>query len=145
MVMKQLGITMHENDKMMHIEGYPDAIAIKLIQDPMDRELQPMALHHVDLSFCHEALIRINTLDKSKDQLNIQSLWISSITIFFKCFPSNKARKQLSAQKILKNQIGAVDVFSYFKNLRNKHIIHDENPYSQSFVAVALMKPEAPI
>src|SRR5208282_1955712 len=69
---------------------------------------------------------------------------ISAIAIFFKCFAPNKARKQLSSQKILKDQIGAMDVFSYFQNIRNKHIIHDENPYSQSLVAVALMKPEAP-
>jgi hypothetical protein len=31
-----------------------------------------------------------------------------------------------------------MDVFQYYKDLRDKHIIHDENPYSQAFTAVAL-------
>ena len=39
---------------------------------------------------------------------------------------------------MLKGQAGAMPVFRYFQDLRDKHIIHDENPYSQSYVALAL-------
>lgn len=142
MVIKNVRMT-KQKDKI-HIKDYPDAIAVKLIEDPIDRQLQAIALHHVDLSFCHQALQLIPSLDKSRDVLLIESLWISSIALFFKCFAPNRARKQLSAEKILMGQSGAMDVFNYFLNIRNKHIVHDENPYSQSFAAVVLMKREAP-
>jgi hypothetical protein len=141
MALKQLKFTMQDNK--IHLEGYPDAVALKLIEDPLSRDLRAISLHQVDLSFCQQALFAIPTLDKSRDTLLIEALLVSSIARFFKCFAPNRARKQLSAEKILKGQKGAMLVFNYFKNIRNKHIIHDENPYSQSFVGVALMKPES--
>jgi len=137
-------MVLKNNKDRIHIEGYPDAIAVKLIEDPIAKRLQAIALHHADLTFCYQALNKISTLDKSNDVLVIEALWVSSIALYFKCFAPNKSRRQLSAEKILKGQIGAMDVFNYFLNIRNKHIIHDENPYSQSLVAVALMKSEAP-
>jgi len=127
----------------LHIEDYPDAVALKRIDDPAARQLQAMTLHHADLSFCQQALAEVARLDRSQQTLLAEGLWIAAIARFFKCFGKNKARTQLSAKKILRDFVGAGAVFAYFEALRNKHIIHDENPYSQAFTGVALNAREA--
>jgi hypothetical protein len=127
----------------LHIQDYPDAVALKQIDDRVARRLQAMTLHQADLSFCQQALAEIERLDHSQQTLLAEALWISSIARYFKCFGKNKARTQLSPKKILRDLPGAESVFDYFEDLRNKHIIHDENPYSQAFTGIVLNGREA--
>jgi hypothetical protein len=140
-MVKPLTIT-KQGDKL-HIEGYPDAVAMKRIDDPIAKQLQAMVLHHFDLNFCRGALAEIAGLDRSTQRLLAEALWVSCIARYFKCFGDNKARTQLSERKILKDHTGADRVFAYFRDLRDKHIIHDENPYSQAFTGVALNPRDA--
>jgi hypothetical protein len=122
----------------LHIEGYPNAVALKSIDDPIARQLKAMVLHCSDLRFCCEALTTLTPLDRTSQPLVAEALWVASIARYFKCFGANKSRTQLVAKKILKGETGALEVFEYFQHLRDKHVIHDENAYSQSFTAVAL-------
>ena len=56
-----------------------------------------------------------------------------------KCFGNSKARSQLSPDKVFKSQPDeALIAFKYFKNLRNKHFIHDENSHAQSLPGAIL-------
>jgi hypothetical protein len=49
-----------------------------------------------------------------------------------KCF-GDGARFQLAAERIYKKESSvALDNYKYFKALRNKHFIHDENSYAQA-------------
>src|SRR5262249_43070251 len=130
-------------DKSLHVEGYPDAVALKRIDDPIARQLQGITLHQFDLAFCKTALDWLGRIDRLATPLIAEALWVSAITRYFKCFGENKARTQLSAKKVLKEHPGAGDVFGYFQDLRDKHIVHDENPYSQSLVAIALNAQDA--
>jgi len=55
------------------------------------------------------------------------------------------ARFQLSREKIYKNEPPQAKlVFDYFQNLRNKHVVHDENAYSQSIPGAVLNKGDKP-
>jgi hypothetical protein len=128
----------------LHIEGYPDAVALKRIDDPIARQLQATVLHCSDLRFCNEALAALSAIDRKSHSLTAEALWVAAIARYFKCFGGNKSRAQLSAKKVLKGEDGAEDVFVYCQHLRDKHFIHDENAYSQSFTAVALNPQDAP-
>lgn len=132
------------SDGQIHIDDYPNTVALKCIDTPPARQLQAITLHQFDLSFCHEVLAEIARLDRVKDVLIVEGLWVSVIARYFKCFGSNKSRSQLSAKKILKSHPGAEAIFSYFQNLRDKHIIHDENPFTQAFTGVAVNGAGAP-
>ena len=131
-------LTITKLGEKLHIEGYPDAVAVKRIDDVIARQLQAITLHHFDLDFCRKSLDELARLDRGLQPLLAEALWVSSIARYFKCFGENKARTQLGPKKILKLQPGAEKVFGYFHHLRDKHIIHDENPYSQAFTAVVL-------
>jgi hypothetical protein len=56
-----------------------------------------------------------------------------------KCFGSSASRSALPEKKILKGlPPEATMVFEYFKNLRHKFIVHDENAYTQAIPCAAL-------
>jgi hypothetical protein len=126
-----------------HIDDYPDAVALKRIDTPIARQLQAVTLHQFDLTFCRDALAEIARLNRSENVTVIEGLWVAAIARYFKCFGGNKSRSQLSAKTILKDHPGAEAVFKYFQDLRDKHIIHDENPFTQAFTGVAVNGPES--
>jgi hypothetical protein len=56
-----------------------------------------------------------------------------------KCFGSSASRSSLPEKKILKGRPPeAAMVFEYFKNLRHKFIVHDENAWSQAIPCACL-------
>lgn len=141
-MVKQLDFTVTEG--RFHIEGYPDAIALKRIDTPIARQLQSLILNAHDLEFCRDALAEIGRLSHDENRLAVDGMWVAVIARYFKCFGRNKSRSQLSAKKILRSHTGAETVFTYFQALRDKHIIHDENSLSQAFTGVALNHRAAP-
>jgi hypothetical protein len=122
----------------IHIEGYPNAVGVRRIKDRHAQQLQALVLHRSDLNYCREALTALAGLDRSAQPLLAEALWLSAIARYFKCFGNSGARTQLSRKRVLKDHPGADEVFAYFRKLRDKHLIHDENPYSQSFCGVVL-------
>lgn len=128
----------------LHIEGYPDAVALKRIDTPIARQLQSIALNQSDLMFCRDALKEITRLKRAESKVAVEGLWIAAIARYFKCFGGNKSRSQLSAKAILKGYPGADTVFVYFQDLRDKHIVHDENSLTQAFVGVVVNDVGAP-
>lgn len=126
-----------QRDSQLHIEGYPDAVALKRIDTPVARQLQATTLHLSDLLFCEAALKELNQL-VSRHGVTPEALWVAAIARYFKCFGNSGARAQLSAKKILKSHPGAEVVFIYFKDLRDKHLIHDESALTQGFTGVAV-------
>lgn len=125
-----------KNEKGLHIEGLPDAIKVVCIDNPEARRVADMALHRYDLSFTLECLEAIN-ISPDKPSVIRQALWHSAIVHYLKCFQGSCARILLAESKVY-NSKAALDAFNYFKNLRNKHIIHDENSYAQSLPSAAI-------
>ena len=140
-MVKPLHLTLTNNQ--LHIDDYPDAVALKRIDTPIARQLQAVTLNQFDLTFCRDALAEIARLNRSENVTIVEGLWVAAIARYFKCFGGNKSRSQLTARKIFKDHQGAKSVFKYFQHLRDKHIIHDENPFTQAFTGVAINGTEA--
>jgi len=114
----------------------------KRIDDQVAQQLQTIALHEIDLNFCLFCLSQLKSLNTNKQSDLAEALWVSCIARFFKCFGKSKARFPLSARTIFKSDPKLHDAYRYFRALRNKHIIHDENALSRAFVAVVINPPE---
>jgi hypothetical protein len=113
------------------IEGFPDALKVIRLEGKMAKRMADLKLHMQDLEFANGCLDSINSVS---DQAHLirEALWRSAVVHFVKCFGLSKARFQLSAQKIFKDEPPeAMLAFEFFVNLRNKHFIHDENSYAQ--------------
>jgi len=124
-------------DKKFHIDGFPDAVKVISIDEHLAKRLSDLSLHKADLDFANASLDVINQEHEESSFIN-EALWRSAIVHFLKCF-GNDARFQLSPSKIYKGEPQeAMLAFNFFKNLRNKHVVHDENSYTQSIPGAIL-------
>lgn len=123
----------------LHIEGFPDAI--KLIRlDDQARRISDLVLHRHDLEFADQCLDAINKVNNEPSVIK-EALWRSALIHYAKCFGNSAARFQLCSIKIYKNESPeSMQVFEYFLNLRNKHVVHDENSYAQIIPGAVLNK-----
>lgn len=134
--MDQFGVS-KTDDSGFHVEGFPDALKLIRIDGPKAQRLGDLALHRADLHFAAECLDGIDLVPAEPHVLR-QALWRSAITHYMKCFGDSAARFQLSPERVYKGEQAGLIAFSYFKDLRNKHLVHDENSYAQSLPAAVL-------
>jgi hypothetical protein len=115
----------------IHLEGYPNAVKVLALKGKQAKRLSDLVLHNADVDFGLQCLDALAAL--SEDQWVIkQALWRSAVIYAMKGYGDSGARFQLSSHKVLKGEPPeAMEVFNYFKSLRNKHFIHDENSYTQ--------------
>ena len=137
--MEQFSITKTETG--FQIEGFPDAAKVIQIEGPKTKRLADLSLHKSDLELAFECLETINQVS-DKPWVLRQALWRSAIIHYIKCFGDNEARFPLNLKKIYKGNAGALTAFDYFKDLRNKHVAHDDNSYAQSIPCAILNKPD---
>lgn len=136
--------TITPSESGLHLEGFPDAVKVVRIDGPLAQRLSDLSLHKADLDFAESCLTAMNDM-KEPYGVAHEALWRSAIVHFLKCFGDAGARFQLQADKILKSEPPeAMLVFTYFKGLRNKHLIHDENSYAQSVPGAVLNKGDKP-
>ncbi|KQW87504.1 hypothetical protein ASC94_29505 [Massilia sp. Root418] len=117
-------------DGRFEILGFPDAVKTIALTRQEGKFLADLALHQADLEFALNCLEGINR--HPTDAFIQQALWRSAVTHFVKCFSSG-ARRFLQPNQVLKGQPEvALWAFNYIKELRNKHLAHDDNSLSQS-------------
>lgn len=122
----------------LHIEGFPDAVKVVHIESPDAVRLSDLALHKQDLEFADSCLEAINTVPEDPRVIR-EALWRSAIIHFLKCFGKSKARFKLTTDEALRGEPSeAMEAFNYFKALRDKYFVHDENSYSQSIPGAVL-------
>ena len=73
----------------------------------------------------------------------VLALWRTAVVNFAKCFGESKARFSLDARQVYKGEHPeALAAFQFFMDLRNKHIVHDENSYAQAIPVAVLNGPK---
>lgn len=138
-------------DTGFHVEGFPDAAKLIKLEGKKARRLADLVLHKGDLEFALSCLENIEHKDSElilkqvKDSAVIirQGLWHSAIMHFMKCFGQNNSRFGLNSKNVYKGQTDAIEVFAFFKALRDKHLVHDENAYSQCHPGAVLNMPNS--
>ncbi len=124
------------NDEI-NIDNVPDGLKIVKIEGEKVKRLSDLSLHKEDLIFAKFSLESINNVPADQKFLR-EALWRTAIIYFIKCF-GNGVRFKLQFKTIYKNEPKEAQIsFEYFKKLRNKHLIHDENSYSQCKVGAIL-------
>jgi hypothetical protein len=124
----------------IQINGFPDAVQVIAISSAIGKRLADLTLHRQDLRFAQECLESINRTPSDSGSLR-EALWRSAIVHFTKCFGKSKARESLRFDDIYGNTTTtalANDIFNYFKSVRDKHVVHDENALSQVLVGALL-------
>lgn len=125
-------------DNTIHVLNYPDADMILGLPDSQYvKRLKDMWLHWWDLNEAKQSLESMNS--NNSDVVN-RALAQNSIVVFYKCFGKSEFRdNSLKRNKILANfPPEAKKVFDFYKDLRDKFIVHDESRLSQALAGVIL-------
>lgn len=126
----------------LHVEGFPEAVKLVKLTGSKPRRLADLGLHKHDLDFALECLDGINLVPEEPYALR-QGLWQSAIINWFKCFGDSKSRFSLNPKSIYRTEPLAIESFEYFKLLRNKHFVHDENSYTQCIPGAVLNRSDS--
>ena len=112
----------------------------KLLQlsGPKARTLEEFSLHGHDLTASLQLLEALN--NKSLSSEVRKGLWYHAITIFYKCFKHSDARRRLWPQVVFAKRPDLMPAYNFFLNLRDRHIVHDDNPYIKAYVGVYVHK-----
>jgi hypothetical protein len=131
----------YENGNL-RLDGYPDGARVIALTSREARQLEHYAAHQMDLEFAK------NCLDRIVNQADIgtqEALWRSAIIFYHKCFTGGSARStMLKERKVYKGNDLALQAFAYFRDLRNKHLIHDENSFSMVSVGAIVNSGNKP-
>lgn len=126
--MQAFGFTQTGPDSF-RIEGFPDGVKVIGVEGAVARRLGHLALHRSDLEFARECLDAMARLPEDQG-LVCGALWRSAVVHYAKCFGESK---KLQPAQVHKGCPSAThQAFEFFKSLRNKHIVHDENAYNEN-------------
>jgi len=126
-------------DNEFHIEGFPDAVRVIRLDGHKAKRLADFALHRSDLAFAMACLEGINQISAEQPVLR-EGLWRSAIVHLMKCYGRNDSRFNLDVNSVLKGDLDGKEVFKFFRNLRNMHLVHDSNAYAQCLPGAILNK-----
>ena len=128
-------------DGGFHVEGFPDAVKLIRLDGPKAKRLADLALHRSDLVFAMECLEGINQVPEEPWVLR-EAIWRSAIIHVMKCYGSNDSRFNLNVDSVLKGDLAGKEVFEFFQDLRNRHLVHDSNSYAQTLPGPSSTKKE---
>ncbi len=120
----------------IEVHGITDAKVLVQLDDFRAQRVAHLFLHQADLESADHCLDEISK--QPEHGIVQQALWRDAIVRFFKCFGSSRARSCLSIHKVLRGDDEGKRIFKEFKSLRDKHLVHDENPYTQCIPSAAL-------
>ena len=116
-----------------HIDGFPDAVKlidVSSLVENLPRQLADLVLHHADLQFAQECVQTLSAVE-ANSPLVMEALWRCAIVHYCKCFGQRDLRATLPYSKIFPAGLPR-DVHRYITALRNKHLIHDVNAWTQA-------------
>ena len=128
----------------IHILDYPTADKVlELPNDRIVKRLKDMCLHWYDLMEAKSCLEAVNGTNAA---LVNRALAQNAIVLFYKCFGNSEFRdNSLKRDKILAGlPSSAKDVFDYYKNIRDKFIVHDESRHAQVITGIILETAKTP-
>ncbi len=112
---------------------------IAKVDFPHAQKLADLAAIIQDLRAIMQTCSRFKGLldENSKDSILIESLWVSALIKYARCFASGK-RFGLSKDIYQKLQGEPIKAHQFYIDLRNKHIAHSVNPFEQMEVGLVL-------
>lgn len=126
------------------IDGFDDAsklVAVSGLTPELERTLADYTLHLADLRSARACIDHLCRPETTEPVIR-DALWQSAIMHYTKCFDqSAKVRTmKLAVSDYLPEGLPR-EIHEYFRHMRNKHLVHDENAYTDLAVGAVLAQP----
>lgn len=132
------------NGTMQVTNQNPPGVVKKVVAVPDDlgKRLAHFGLHQIDLQQAVEYLDELDQrgYPRNGGETICQALWHSALVALFKCFGNSNARTSLQAEDIYTDP-EQFATFNYWKALRNKNVVHDDNDVTQAWVVAMIRNP----
>ncbi len=123
-----ISMTVCNDSNNLIIDGGPDAVRAISLEGNLAKRLADLSMHLHDLTEAEDYLRAAQAI--ASNTVIYRALGQSAVVTFMKCFAQSKARSSLDRKILNGTDGGALPSFQFFYDLRNKHIAHDENPFS---------------
>lgn len=119
--------------------NHPTAVKVGKLQGPLAERYADLIIHKADLRFAHECA-QVLAQSPPDSAIVRDALYQSAVVAWAKCFASSYAgRFKLRVEDLYPEGLPR-ETATYFMNMRNKSIAHNENPFSQA-LPIALINP----
>ncbi|QIG50974.1 hypothetical protein G5V57_26535 [Nordella sp. HKS 07] len=123
--------------KELHVEGYPDAVMIGKLNSKVSRRLAVLRLHQSALMTAHALIARLRAHPFEDSEL-AHGILVGTVATYFSCFGKNNAVFTLAPDRIFAKRSDIKEVFHYWKDIRDRHLIHNESEMTQMRTGVVL-------
>ncbi|MGY2992885.1 hypothetical protein [Mesorhizobium sp. URHB0026] len=113
-------------DGGLHIDGYPDAAYLVLLKSKKAKRLVRLRAHQSALIFCERAMQELGAIPEDRS-IAREAVLVGVAVKFFSCFGQNAVVGPLSANRVFTAMPDARECYAYWKDIRDKHIVHDES------------------
>ena len=110
----------------------PNTVQIGELTTKKAKQLSAYTLHMYDLKFSSRMAGLWKAYREAKEDDLADAIFLSCISKFISCFQTNKGRSSLDQKVIFREHVKLLDTFQYYNDIRNKHLIHDENKFFQA-------------
>lgn len=135
-------VTANYSDGTMYIEDdniAPGSVPVNIPDsDKLKKQLLSLYLHVADIE---EALGYLFCISADKTYIVNRALFVSALVCMIKCFQSSHACSALSEKGFKKQFPDQYEIYTEFKDWRNKHFVHDENGMREA-TAFLIVAPE---
>lgn len=129
------GIRLEGNS--MHIDGYPDAVAVVRLSTKIAKRLADLRYHEGHLGFC-EATMQQAGYENPERPLLHEAAILGIVLTFFSCFNDSKYVRPLSPKRVFARMPEAHEAFKYWQALRDKHFVHQQGTMAENITAIVL-------
>lgn len=123
--------------KGLHVIGYPDAIMIGKLNSKVSRRLAILRMHQSALMTAQSLMVRLYNHPLEDGEL-AHGLLVGIVATYFSCYGKNNAAFTLAPDRIFAKRSDVKEVFYYWKDIRDKHLIHNESEMTQMRTGVVL-------
>jgi hypothetical protein len=126
-----------EQVAQIRVEGAPRRINI-----PEARRYADLRSVWADLDIAIACLNRLIAIrespQKDEDGVLEHCYWITAMVHYMRCFTKGHRKTGLSSDLVARKLPNHASLHRWLRNMRNKHLAHDENPYQQFIGSVVI-------
>lgn len=117
----------------------PGSIAVN-IPDANDKKKKYIS-YFLNKADIERGIGYLNCISLNNRQIVNESLFISGLAMFAKCFAKSKSRNELDKKEFKSFSTQSTELFDKYYTWRNKHFLHDENSMTEA-ISFLLILPE---
>jgi hypothetical protein len=132
---RKLAQRLDKEANQLRIDGYDDTDTLAKVSNPLGRRLSGLRRHQQVLETAKEAID--NSDGQTMNEALAEALVVGVAAMYFSCFAGSTAVGELQPSRVFSGQSDLRREFDHWKDIRDKHLIHDSSEWTSCQTGVA--------